>query len=68
VKIGIRQGHTFGMGTNGATCTYRKIVKHFESKKKILGKVNQSRQRLEVPRGFQEVKAPKLRDNDPGWW
>jgi hypothetical protein len=20
------------------------------------------------PRGFQEVKVPRLRDNDPGWW
>jgi len=22
----------------------------------------------EVPRGFQEVKVPRLRDSDPGWW
>ena len=22
----------------------------------------------EVPRGFQEVKVPRLRDNVPGWW
>ena len=22
----------------------------------------------EVPRGFQEVKVPRLRDNGPGWW
>ena len=22
----------------------------------------------EVPRGFQVVKVPKLRDNGPGWW
>jgi len=21
-----------------------------------------------VPRGFQEVKVPTLRDNGPGWW
>jgi len=21
-----------------------------------------------VPRGFQEVKVPRLRDNVPGWW
>jgi len=31
-------------------------------------KVNQSHYRPEVPRGFQEVKAPRLCDNDPGWW
>ena len=31
-------------------------------------KVNQSRYRSEVPRGFQEVKVPRLRDNGPGWW
>jgi len=24
--------------------------------------------RTEVPRGFQEVKVPRLRDNDPGRW
>jgi hypothetical protein len=24
--------------------------------------------RPEVPRGFQEVKVPKLRDNGQGWW
>ena len=22
----------------------------------------------EVPRGFQEVKVPRLSDNDTGWW
>ena len=31
-------------------------------------KVNQSHYRPEVPRGFQEVKVPRLRDNGPGWW
>jgi len=31
-------------------------------------KVNQSHYRPEVPRGFQEVKVPGLRDNGPGWW
>jgi hypothetical protein len=30
-------------------------------------KVNQSHYRPEVPRGFQEVKVPILRDNGPGW-
>ena len=28
-------------------------------------KVNQSHYRAEVPRGFQEVKVPRLRDNGP---
>ena len=31
-------------------------------------KVNQSHYRSEVPRGFQEVKVPRLRDNGPEWW
>jgi len=30
--------------------------------------VNQSHYRPEVPGGFQDVKVPRLRDNDPGWW
>ena len=30
--------------------------------------VNQSHYRPEVPRGFQEVKVLRLRDNRPGWW
>ena len=29
------------------------------------GKVNQSLYRPEVPRGFQEVKVPRLRDSGP---
>ena len=29
-------------------------------------KVNQSHYRPEVPRGFQEVNVPRLRDNGPG--
>ena len=24
--------------------------------------------RPEVPRGFQQVKVPRLCDNGPGWW
>jgi len=31
-------------------------------------KVNQSQYRPQVPRGFQEVKEPSLRDNGPEWW
>jgi len=31
-------------------------------------KVNQSHYRPEVPRGFQEVKALRFRDNCTGWW
>jgi len=29
---------------------------------------NQSHYRPEVPRGFQEITVPRLRDNGPGWW
>ena len=35
---------------------------------KIKKNVNQSHYRSEVPRGFQEVKVPRLRDKGPGWW
>ena len=31
-------------------------------------KVKQSNYRPEVPRRFQEVKVPRLRDNDLEWW
>ena len=31
-------------------------------------KVNQSHYWPVVPRGFQEVKVPRLRDNGPEWW
>jgi len=36
-------------------------------KEEVKKKVNQSRYRPEVPRGFQEVKVPRLHDNGPGW-
>jgi len=29
---------------------------------------HQSHYRPEVPRGFQEVKVPRLHDNGPEWW
>ena len=31
-------------------------------------KVNQSRYRPAVARGFQEVKVLRFHDNDTGWW
>jgi len=34
----------------------------------VKGKVNQSHYRPEVPRGFQDVKVPRLRDSGSGWW
>jgi len=30
--------------------------------------LNESHYRPEVPRDFQEVKVPRLRDNGPEWW
>jgi len=33
-----------------------------------VSKVNQSHYRPKVPRGFQEVKVPRLRDSGPEWW
>ena len=33
-----------------------------------LNNANQSHYRPEVPRVFQEVKVPRLRDNGPEWW
>jgi len=35
-------------------------------KKKV--KLHQYHYRSEVPRAFQQVKVPRLRDNGPGWW
>jgi len=34
-------------------------------RKRPLAEVNQSHYRPEVPRGFQEVKVPRLHDNGP---
>jgi len=34
----------------------------------IIITVNQSHYRPEVPRGFRDVKVPRLRDNGTGWW
>ena len=34
----------------------------------VVKKVNKSHYRPEVPREFQEVKIPSLRDNGPEWW
>ena len=31
-------------------------------------KKTQSHYRPELPRGFQEVKVPRLCNNGPGWW
>jgi hypothetical protein len=51
----------------------RKIIHFIRNKitlliQNLMDKVNQSHYRPEVPRGFQEVKVPRLRDNGPGWW
>ena len=40
----------------------------FRTRRKFEIKNNQSHYRPEVPRGFQEVKVPRLRDNGPEWW
>jgi len=45
-----------------------KLYKSYKFYVKGKEKANQSHYRLEVPRGFQEVKVPRLRDNDRGWW
>jgi len=31
-------------------------------------KANQSHYRPEAPKGFQEIKVPRLCDNGPVWW
>ena len=45
-----------------------KLYKSYKFYVKGKEKANQSHYRLEVPRGFQEVKVPRLRDNGRGWW
>jgi len=42
-----------------------KVIRIYTEVKK---KVNQSHYMPEVPRGFQEVKVPRLHDNSPEWW
>ena len=42
--------------------------KGYLSTELVKKKVKQSHYRPEVPRGFQEVKVPRLRDNGTGWW
>ena len=54
-------GTGFTPSTSVFPCLY-----HSTGANKI--KVNQSHYRPEVPRGFQEVKVPRLRDNGQEWW
>ena len=42
-----------------------KVIRIYTEVKK---KVNQSHYRPEVPRGYQEVRVPRLGDNGPEWW
>ena len=47
------------------------IVAHKDNGKRfliLLKKVKQSVTGLYRPRGLQEVKAPRFRDNGTGWW
>jgi len=46
------------------TVEWRKV----QMRSLVICKVNQSHYRPEVPRGFQEVKVPRLHDNGPEWW
>jgi len=57
----LSKDETTNFGT-GALCVLSVSVLHLGSK------VNQSHYRPEVPRGFQEVKIPRLRDSGPGCW
>jgi len=43
-----------------------KFIAHF-TPYEVKKMVNQSHYRVEVTRGFQELKATRLRDNAPGW-
>jgi len=43
----------------------KEMVKNANESIEERKKVKQSRYR---PRGFQEVKVPKFRDNGTGWW
>ena len=47
------------------------VVKHglliFEIKKKVFGRKVKLKQSRHRPRGFQEVQAPRFRDNGTGW-
>jgi len=41
---------------------------HFYIKTGTLEVKYQSYYKPELPRGFQELKVPRLRDHGPGWW
>jgi len=49
-------------------CGYRLTTLHIYNPLSGKRKVNKSRYRHEVPRGFQEVNVPRLRDNGSEWW
>ena len=68
-------GNSGCLGGHGATHSITHFVEDYSClfsslvSPIFLGKkVNQSRYRREVPRGFQEIKVPRLRDNGTGWW
>jgi len=46
----------------------KRWLRRYRNMKVSKVQANQSHYRPEVPRGFQEVKVPRLRDDGPGWW
>ena len=48
-------------------CTVKLKLRIFNAAKHLLLKKKQSLYRPGQPRGFQEVKVPRFRD-DTGWW
>jgi len=46
----------------------RRVVPTRTDTTKPIFKKTHTHYRPDVPRRFQEVKVPRLRDNGPGWW
>ena len=44
------------------------ILKKLHTVIRICASVREVKQSLYSPRGFQEVKVPRFRDNGKGWW
>ena len=69
--IAIAAGLRLGEGTfncNKKCDIYLNTHECIEVKKACFTTDNQSHYRPEEPRGFQEVKVPRLRDSSPGRW
>ena len=68
-RPGRENEHSCPSGTLYFTLLFFALLSpHFHRSHVSYAVKNQSHYRPEVPRGFQKVKVPTLRDNGRGWW